>query len=184
MRTLTQLFAAAAKSKNFIFGVAVEMDFPGGIVYINTSPYVINIGGNNFAGVGALGKVSSVSEESSLTAKGISLTLSGIDPATLGTALNENPQRRPCKMWVCLFDNNHIPIGNPYPVGTWRMDTMSISIGETATITLNAESALADWDRPRVRFYTDGDQQSRYPGDKFYEFLTPNMDKEILWGRT
>jgi len=184
MRTLSNLFKAASKADNFVFGIAAEMDFPSGITRMNTSPYVISINGNNFSGVGSLGKVSSISEEASLTAKGISMTLSGIDPAVVNVALNDNPQGRACKLWVCLFDADHKLINLPYPVGTWRMDTLSIASGKTATITLKAESALADWDRPRVRYYTDGDQQARYPGDLFFEFLAPNLDKEILWGRT
>jgi len=184
VRTLTTLFKAAAKSDSFVFGVATEMQFPSGVVRLNTSPYTIQINGNNFSGVGALGAVSAVSEESSLTATGINLTLSGIDPTTLGAALNDNPQGRPCSLWVCLFDQNHLLIPDPYPVGVWRMDTMKVAIGNKATITLSAESALTDWERPRLRYYTDGDQQARYPGDKFFEFLAPNIDRTILWGRS
>lgn len=184
MRAITALFKAATKAENFVFGVAVEMNFPSGFSRMNTSPYVIAINGNNFAGTGQLGTVSSVSEESSLTAKGVTLTLSGIDPAMVNIALSENPQGRSCKMWVCLFDANHALIADPYPVGVWRMDTMDVTMDKTATISLKAESVLADWSRPRVRYYTDGDQQSRWQGDVFFDQLAPNLDKEILWGRS
>jgi len=182
MRALTTLFKAASKSENVVFGFAAEMDFPSGFTRLNTSPYVIQINANNFVGVGALGSVGTINEEASLTAKGITLELSGVDPALVATALTENPRGRKCKLWVCLFDADHILINNPYPVGTWTMDTMSISTGDKARIALTAESPLSDWDRPRVRYYTDGDQLSRYPTDKFFEFLAINIDKEIRWG--
>jgi len=183
-RTLTTAMKNASQAENFVYGVAAELDFSSGFVRCNTSPYTITIGGNTYAGVGNLGSVSVVEEEATLAAKGVSLQLSGIDPTLLSVALNDNYRNRAAKLWLCLFDSDHQLIADPYPIGTWRMDLMVVERGETATITLTAESPLADWDRPRLRLYTDQDQQSRFPGDKFFEFMPVNQDKEILWGRT
>jgi len=183
MRTLSTLFKAAAKTDAFTFGYAAEMDFPSGFTRVNTSPYTIQINANNFMGVGNLGSIGAVEEEATLTAKGITMSLSGIDPALVSTALTENPRGRPCKLWVCLFNNaDHTLINVPYPVGTWRMDTLSVSVGDKAVLTLAAESPLSDWSRSRSRYYTDGDQLSRHPTDLFFEFLAVNIDKEIRWG--
>jgi len=183
MRALTALFLAATKSDNVAFGFAAEMDFPSGFTRLNTSPYTIQINGTNFIGVGSMGTVSTVSEEASLTAKGVVLELSGADPALLTTALTDNPRGRKCKLWVCLFDTTtHTLVNAPYPVGAWTMDTITVTTGANAKISLAADSPLSDWDRPRVRYYTDGDQLSRYPTDKFFEFLAVNIDKTIKWG--
>ena len=59
---------------------------------------------------------------------------------------------------------------------------MDIDVGATATITVNAESRLADWDRPRVRRYNHEDQQIDYPGDMGFEFVPQMATKELRWG--
>ena len=181
---LTAAMITASQADNFVFGLAAELDFSSGMVRVNTSPYTLTIDGDSYLGVGDLGKVSPIDEEASLAAKGVSMQLSGVDPTLLSKALDEHYQGRAAKLWVCLFDDDHQLISDPYPIGIWRMDSMDVEHGETGTITLTAESPMADWDRPRVRYYTDQDHQSRYPGDKFFEMMPVNIDKEILWGRT
>jgi hypothetical protein len=61
------------------------------------------------------------------------------------------------------------------------MDQMSIDLGETAAVTVRLENRMADWERPRVRRYTDEDQQRAYPGDLGFQFLTATVDKDIVW---
>ena len=183
-RSLSGFFTTASKADNFIFGIAAEMDFSSGPVRLNTSPYDITIDTFPFLGVGNLGTVSAIKEESSLTAHGINLMLSGLDPTLVGIALNDTYQGRTCKLWVCLFDDNHALISAPYPVGIWRMDTLTVDIGDEGRITLAAQSAMAAWNQSKPRYYTDGDQKNRYPGDLFFEYLAPNLGREILWGRS
>ena len=69
------------------------------------------------------------------------------------------------------------------PVLAGRMDTMSWSEGETATVSLTVESRLADLERPRARRYTDSDQQAEYPGDLAFQYVQSLVEKEITWGR-
>jgi hypothetical protein len=63
------------------------------------------------------------------------------------------------------------------------MDTCDLEIGETATITLTIQNRLADWERPRLRRYTDEDQQSVYDGDLGLQFVAQMAEKTIYWGR-
>jgi hypothetical protein len=50
-----------------------------------------------------------------------------------------------------------------------------------ASVTVRLENRLADWERPRLRRYTDEDQQRAHPGDKGFEFVTSTVDKDIVW---
>ena len=59
---------------------------------------------------------------------------------------------------------------------------MDIKLGKTATVNITAESRLIDWARPRIRRYTNADQNERFPGDKGFEFVSDTTDKEIVWG--
>jgi len=183
MRNLSVLLNTAAKAENVIFGWAVELDFADGFVRLNTTASDQVVGGNTYTGVGDLGTVSPIDEDASLRVTGINLTLSGASSALVTEALSSNYAGRSCRLFLILFDEAHGIIGTPYAVGTWRMDTMSLSMSDgKSAISLRANSILADWDRPRVRYYTDQDQQSRYAGDKFFEFLAPNVDRQINWG--
>jgi len=65
-----------------------------------------------------------------------------------------------------------------------RMDTMSIKdSGDTANISLTAESRLIDLERSRERRYTSEDQKIDYPNDKGLEFIADLQNQEIVWGR-
>jgi hypothetical protein len=69
-------------------------------------------------------------------------------------------------------------------VFTARMDQMTLDEGpETCTIQLTVENILVDLERPRVARYTNNDQQSRFPGDRGFEFVESLQTKEIFWGR-
>ncbi|MCH8035958.1 MAG: VWA domain-containing protein [Proteobacteria bacterium] len=59
---------------------------------------------------------------------------------------------------------------------------LDLAPGETATVTVTVESRLIAWERAKIRRYTNEDQQQRFSGDKFLEFVNQTMDKEILWG--
>ncbi len=163
--------------------LAAELDFASGFVRANSSPYTIVIDGNTYLGVGTLGKISAVQEGSELQAYGITLTLSGIPGELVSIALNEYYQGRSCRVLLALLDDNHQVIASPTVLWSGRMDTMDIELGDTATISVTAESRLVDWERPRIRRYTSEDQRAAYPGDKGFEFVPQMQEKELVWGR-
>lgn len=62
------------------------------------------------------------------------------------------------------------------------IDTMAITEdGSTATVSVSAESAGLDLLRAVPTRYTDIDQQRLYPGDRFFEFVTAQAEKTIVW---
>ena len=63
------------------------------------------------------------------------------------------------------------------------MDVMTIDDnGETANISLTAESRLIDLERARERRYTSDDQKVRHPNDTGLDFVASLQEKEIAWG--
>ena len=136
-----------------------------------------------FRGVGALGSISAVEEGTAVAPQSLTLTLTGIDLATIAVALGDDYQGRDCRIWEAFLDEDHAIIGAPYVLFRGRMDTQDIELGETATITLTVRSRLADWRRPRIRRYTNEDQQSVYPGDLGLEFVPQMVEKQLVWGR-
>jgi len=183
-RTLTSAANTAAQAEVVRPVSLVELFFASGYVRASSAPMDIVAFSNTFLGVGNLGSISSSGEGADLQARGISLQLSGIPSALVSTALDEDYQGRSCKVWMGLLDANHVLIADPVLMFDGRMDTMDIKMGETAIINVTAESRLADWDRPRIRRYTNEDQQTQFPADKGFEFVPQMVDKQLIWGRT
>jgi hypothetical protein len=173
---------AALASGNVPLLSFVEMDFPSGFLRVNNSAISISWNGYDWLGVGRVGSIDSIEEGAGLESRGMRFRVSGVPQANIATALGQQYQGRSCKVWLAPLSSDHIVIADPVLVFWGRMDVMDIELGETATITVTAESRLADWQRPRVRRYTDEDQQAEYPGDKGFEFVAQMVEKELKWG--
>lgn len=183
MRNLPTLFRDAISAGSYIHGHAVEMDFAtGNIERINTTPYILNIGGNNFNTAHGGLSLTAIKESNNMSDQGISVTLSGIDPVYVDALININPQGRSLRAWEIVLNPDHT-LKSAYAVGMWRMDTLTMALGAKASVTLKAGSAWSAWDKNNTRTYTDGDQKSRYSQDDFFNQLIPSIDRTILWGR-
>ena len=108
-------------------------------------------------------------------------TIAGAE-ANVAVALGQVYQGRSCRLWMAPLTADHAVIDDPALVFWGRMDTMDIELGDTATITVAAESRLAAWDRPRVRRFNHEDQQIDHPGDQFFEFVPQMVDRQLVWG--
>lgn len=181
-RTLTTAADNALAAGHVPMVVFVELDFPSQFLRLNNSAVSIAWNGYDWLGVGRLGSIDPVNEGADLQSRGLALRMSGIDPASISLALGTQYQGRGCKLWLAPLTAEHAVVADPVLIFWGRLDTMDIDIGSTATITINAESRLADWDRPRVRRYNHEDQQIDYPGDKGFEFVPQMVAKELRWG--
>lgn len=136
---------------------------------------------NEFIGVGNLGAVSEVEEGAELQSYSMTLEMSGLDTASLAIALGEHYQQRDARIWLALLDENNEIIGAPTLKFRGRIDTQEIDFNQS-TISVTIASRLLDWQRPRIRRFTNQDQQAVYPGDKGLEFVAQMEEKELLWG--
>ena len=146
----------------------------GNLVYNSTT----------YLGIGTLGTISPLEETTDLAARGLTLRLSGVPTANVSLALTENYQGRECSiMFGALSPTAGTLIASPVTVFAGRMDVMQITDdGNTAEITMTAESKLMDFKRPREIRYTDEEQQQLFPGDVGLEFVNDIQEKAIYWG--
>ncbi len=73
-------------------------------------------------------------------------------------------------------------VADPALIFSGLIDDTAITLGDTATVSLAVENRIIAWERPKVRRYTNEDQQQRFAGDKAFEFVNPTVEKELLWG--
>ena len=185
---MTRTFTAAAKTESLKASGAkpialIKLTFDSGATRVWSGRGDITWGGETYAGVGDLGKISAVEEGVDDKALGIALELTGIPGAMISLALGEDVQGRSCHVWVSFLDASYALVADPVLVFQGRMDTMDVKLGETATVSVTAQSKLIDWDRPAGLLYTDAAQRGLFAGDKGLEFVTDAAgDREIVWG--
>lgn len=164
--------------------ILIDLDFASGHVRLNSTPYALTYGGNVYQGAGKLGEISPVEETADIQATSIALKLYAIPRDVVSLALAEQYQGHDATMMLGMMDETWSLIADPVIVFAGRMDVMSISLGETASVTLTVESRFADWERPRIRRYTSEDQVAfEGAGDKFFDYAPTMVEKTVKWGK-
>jgi hypothetical protein len=157
-------------------------DFPSGAVRVWNGSGNLSWNTYTWSGIGTFGTFKPAQGGTDISAQGAEFGLSGIPSSLISTALDEAYQNRDCELWLACLDSGGSVVSTPYK---WagRMDVMTIEEkGETSDIRITAESRLIDLDKPRVRRYTNEDQQQEYSGDLGLEFVTAIADIPIHWG--
>jgi hypothetical protein len=160
----------------------VKLAFDSGEVRVWSGGGDLSFAAEVYSGVGELGRISLIEEGVEQRAFTVTLTLSGIPPATVALALAEDVQGRACKVWAGFLDSAYALVADPVPAFEGRMDTMDVALGATGEVTVTAVSRLAAWGQARLRLYTDAGQVQRFPGDRGFEFVNATVQKEIVWG--
>lgn len=184
MRSLTATVKGVLTSENAPLLVLIQLDFVSGTIRVCNAGYTFAYGGHDWLGLGQVGRISVISEGQELQMYGCTLELSGIPSAYIAEALNpDDYQGQQATIWLAPLDDDYQVLADPIITFQGRMDVMSISLGETATIQLSVESKLIDWERPRVRRYNHEDQISEWPLDMGLQYIPQMVEKELVWGR-
>ena len=169
---------------------AVDLAFDSGNLRLWTGYGDKTINSQTYVGTGSLLAIDGLEEASDLSAKGTTLTLSGLDTSIVSYALTEEYQGRLVTIYWGIGTET-------VEVFSGFMDKMSIEdIGETATVSLSVESRLITLERARVRRYTsesnaavrlrkwlDNGNTGTPAVDTFFDWVTKLQDKQIVWGR-
>lgn len=163
----------------------VQCDFDSGNLNLWGGIGDLTVDSVTYVGAGTLLTISSVNESTELTASGVTVTLSGVTEPLISKARDEDYQGRELKILLGVMDSTNSVIDDPVIIFSGFMDVMTIQdAGETATIAVQVENRLIEFQRNRVRRYTAEDQKLDYPTDKGLEFVAEIAEKEIVWGRS
>jgi hypothetical protein len=171
----------AANSAIRLF-IACDLDFISGHVRAHDGLGTINFGGFDYLGVGSFGGIEIAEESISVIAKPVTISLSGVDPALVATAVTEAYQGRSATIYLGMINaQTNALIDTPETLWEGRMDVMTVSLGpETGSIKLNCEHRLRR--EPRIARYTDADQQIAHPGDNFFNLIGKIPGFKGTWG--
>lgn len=158
---------------------AVEMLFDSAPVRFWTGYGNRTIGGDTYLGSGNLLSITGIDEVNDLSAKSITLQLSGVPASLVSLAIQEPYQNRACKIYFGTTDTT-----TPIEVFSGLMNVMTIEdSGQTSIISLTVESKLVRLEKASNWRYTEGSQQSRHSGDTFFSYVSNLQDRDIVWGR-
>jgi len=168
---------------------AVEMLFDSAPVRFWTGYGDKTIGGDTYLGSGNLLSITGIDEVNDLSAKSITLQLSGVPASLVSLAIQEPYQNRACKIYFGTTDtttpiDEQVETTTPIEVFSGLMNVMTIEdSGETSIISLTVESKLIRLEKASNWRYTEGSQQSRHSGDTFFSYVSSLQDRDIVWGR-
>ena len=146
--------------------------------------------GHEWLGAGLLGSIDGLSEARSGESQQVRFTLSGTSAEINQIAMRRSLEQAGKLAIVSfqLLDKDWQAVGNPVQVWSGITQPMQASRtsapegqGPTRSITLAAENAFYARDRSPMGFYTDVDQQARYPGDRFFQFQARLRDFRYRW---
>lgn len=182
-RGMTSAYETALTEDVVRLAVFLYLDLSSGALRLTNRAEDLTWDGYTWTGGAAFTQLQPVEEGVVPRAEALAVVLSGIDSAYVASIMTEHYQGRAAKVWIALLDGNEAVIADPLLVFHGRIDEPTVEVGETAAITLTLESRWADWDRPRVRLFSDADQQAEYAGDKFFQFAAALVNSEISWGQ-
>lgn len=186
--------------------ILIELLLDSGAIRLWTGLNDLVFNGNTYTGAGTLLSLSSVEETAEISAKGISVSLSGLDSSVISLALAEPYQNRRANIYFGVigttnfilledgsylidFDDSKFILNNSYlnefsTQFSGLIDQMAINdTGETITISVSIESRLIDLERSKTWRYSSEDQKRVYPTDKGFDFVNDLKTKTLLWGR-
>jgi hypothetical protein len=155
------------------------MLFDSGAVRLWTGYDNRTIAGQTYVGTGSLLNIQGLGEVADLSAKSITISLSGVAVSLVSLALQEPYQRRVCRVYF-----GEVSVSETVEVFSGQLNVMSIEdSGDTSTISVLVDSKLVELERSSNRRYTSENQKSRHPNDTFFDYVSAIQDAEIVWGR-
>ncbi|GAA0493772.1 hypothetical protein [Pigmentiphaga daeguensis] len=180
-RQTTAAVDAAINAGHVQLFYLLEMEFRSGTIYLTNLGFNVTWNGQEYTGAGAVGAVEEIRESAAAEATGLKFTLSGVPSEMVAIALGEHVQGRWARLYTAFWANGAI-VADPVLEWAGLVDTLAISDGaESATIQVSVESRVVSFKRPNVRRYNNADQQSQYPGDRFFEYVEEMAEKPLVW---
>lgn len=182
--------AAALVGATVRVAMLTELQFASRTMRVWNGAGIITIAGYDWEGLGDMGSIDGLTQTREPTSSKVTMRLSGVNSEilTLAARSTEDVQGRPAYVWLQLFDGEWQPIGARLPIFAGRMQRITIQRSEASDLSggericaLEVENVFAARSRPSAGRWTDADQQSRQPGDRFFQFVPAQREQKIIW---
>jgi hypothetical protein len=142
----------------------------------------------SYTGAGELLNIENVEEDNELSSTNMTISISGLSANIVTYATTEDYQNRPVTIKMFFFNDSGEEVGNhdgenkSVILFKGRMDTLTVTDGDSFSVVISAENKLIDLTRPKNLFYTAETQNFLYSGDKGLEFVSKIREQTVNWG--
>lgn len=157
------------------------IDHPDGATYMWSRAGTLKWNGQQWKGIGALGRVTGISKTTTLEVKQITLELRGVPP-TSTEFLDTNVRNRPAKLWLAAIDQQKV-VGQPYVIIDDKMDYMKLKVEDNGSATIQIVVSVGFWTIERAvnKAWTHEEQQLKYAGDSGLSQIPLLANKQTNW---
>ena len=181
-RIVSATNATEADKPAIVIVVMADLDFSSGMLRVHDGSGNLSYGGNTYLGAGQLAGLDVIDENIDIVARGIKLSLSGVDSSTIVPAMTEVYQNRDVTLYLGFVNTaTGALLDTPETIWEGRMNQMTFNIDKgSAVIELTCEHRLRR--EPRIARYTDEDQKLAFSGDRFFDLTYAIPGFISKWG--
>ena len=139
--------------------------------------------GQQFTGLGWLGKLSGIPQTSKVQAQNITLSLSGIPSELVLEAVNQVRMQGLATVWFGFMNNGVLLSGaDPQQMFFGALDVPTLTDGgDTCTLSITCENPLISLNLAPNKRFNDADQQVYVPGDLGFSFVDSLANTNLFW---
>lgn len=161
----------------------VMLDFEGDPKFLHTSLGIIAWGGEDWYGIGNIGRIDPISDRLGYAPARFRLSLSPVAEEYLSSSLQENTWGRLCELYAGSWDPDNASLySDPGLLIRGRMGPPEIVVGgPNSGVSVVVEDIRALLDRVNGLRATMADHQLESAGDTFYEWLPKMLDHRFVF---
>ena len=186
-RNLNALTNIELKSSQLIAVPLLYLDFPSLFKFYSGATVNTELKSSavmpaaTYIGVGGISSITSSEESIDLKSTSLTVELNGVDSTYIALVLAELYYGRDATLGLATLDSNYRVVGEPLILFKGFMSILSISLDDSTKISVEIESILADWERPRVKRYNTGTQELIDATDRGFDNVSDIISKTIVW---
>ena len=183
MKTLSAPVLAAIAGGTVAVVQLVRIQFASGDVLLNSSNWDLTWSALVYKGAYGLGSISAVTDQPG-EVQGLTLSIAGGDSARISLALDsaDEVQGAVVTLRTALVETATYTVLDAPIDWLGKCDTMGISEdGQTATVSVSAESKAVDLLRGTPATYSDADQRAAFAGDLAFQYVVDQIDRPVVW---
>ena len=163
-----------------------EMYLDTGTAYLTDSYTDIIWNGNNYLAAGQLLSFGGIEETATVQVTSVQVQFSGVDQEEIALFLSNEYIDRRFMIYKAFVVNNAVVV-DPIAIFDGRIDAPVVNedpVNGTCTFTLSVAQHWSDFQRLPGRHTCNADQQTFFPGDLGFEFVSSLVDMTLYWGRS
>jgi len=181
-RTIDNLTKIESKKSTLQSVALVEILHTVSPIRLHTGIGDLIYNSNTFQGIGTLGSISSINENTTMATASVDLSLSGIDTLLINTFNRKDIQNSNVTIWHGYI-NDLGELLVPVIVFNGFVNNTSVDIGkDTSVINVNVIDEFTRWQKNLPKRYNNESQTADYPNDILFSRQTEMLQESITWG--